>query len=456
MAGSSVRPPSGESPSGESPSALAGRPAPPGRRLDRRLTVVGIGLAALSFVVAGLSFLLPEAGRRGLWLPVHLAFLGGGGTAIAAVLPFFAASLSAVPPPPPWTRLVAVASMAIGAALVAAGVAGGRPMAAVVGGGAVLVGVLATAAALVEVLRSVPAGRSSDRARVARFVTAAGLGGLGAVALGGSLAVLFLLGASPVLGGWPTIRIAHAWLNLFGFVGLVVTSTLVHLLPTVLGTRVVGRRTGFGAVASLAAGAAVGAAGFLFDADLLARLGAVGLVVSASLLVVEAIRVWRARGRWTTDAAWHRFVVGSLLGAVGWFGIGSAIVAIRTLLLGATPAAWDLAPLVAPFGAGWLTSAFLGSASHLVPSVGPGGPELHAAARRLLGRSATLRLAAFQGGVLALTIVALGPTSATAAETTSGGVVEFLRAVGLGGLIGSAGWSSVLLVRALVLVGRAR
>lgn len=418
-----------------------------GRGLDRRLTVAGVGLAALYLVAAGLSIGLPEADRRGLWLPLHLAFLGGGGTAIAAVLPFFAASLSAVPAPPVWIRVAAIAATAAGGALVAAGVAGGQPMAAVVGGVAVLVGVLATAATLLGVLRSVPAGRSSERARVAHFVTMAGLGGLLSVVLGGSLAVLFLLGSSPVLGGWPTIRIAHAWLNLFGFVGLVVTSTLVHLLPTVLGTRVVSRRTGFGAVATLAAGAAVGAAGFLFDADLLARLGAVGLVGAAGLLVVEAIRVWRARGRWTTDAGWHRFVVGSLLGAVGWFGIGSTMLAVRTLLLGAIPASWDLAPLVAPFGAGWLTSAFLGSASHLVPSVGPGGPELHAAARRLLGGWATVRLVAFHGGVSLLTVAGILADS---------GAADAVRVVGLALLLGSAAWSAALLGRALVLVGSAR
>lgn len=422
----------------------------PGRGPDRRLTVVGIGVAALYLVAAGLSVALPEADRRGLWLPLHLAFLGGGGTAIAAVLPFFAASLAAVPPPRPWLRLTAMAAMAVGAAVVTAGVAGGQPTAAALGGGVVLVGVVASTAILVGILRSVPAGRSSERARVARLAILAGLGGLAGIVLGGVLAVLFLLGAPPILGGWARIRIAHAWLNLFGFVGLVVTSTLVHLLPTVLGTRVRGRPTGSGAVVALAAGTAAGAAGFLLAADPLARLGGLGLVVGAGLLAAEAIRVWRARGRWTTDPGWHRFIAGSLLAAVGWFGIGSTVVGVRTILLGAVPAAWHLAPLLAPFGAGWLASAFFGSASHLVPSIGPGGPELHAAARRLLGGWGTARLLVFQGGVILLGLAGMGGSAGPAVA------VEAARGLGLVALLGSAGWSSVLLVRTVVLLVRAR
>ncbi|HWP62288.1 MAG TPA: hypothetical protein VNO86_02325, partial [Candidatus Binatia bacterium] len=264
------------------------------------------------------------------------------------------------------------------------------------------------------------------------------------------LAVLFLLGAPSVLGGWPRIRVAHAWLNLFGFVGLVVTSTLVHLLPTVLGTRVRGRPTGSGAVVALAAGTAAGAAGFLLAADPLARLGGLGLVVGAGLLAAEAIRVWRARGRWTTDPGWHRFIAGSLLAAVGWFGIGSTVVGVRTILLGAVPAAWDLAPLLAPFGAGWLASAFFGSASHLVPSIGPGGPELHAAARRLLGGWGTARLLVFQGGVILLGLADMAGSAGPAVA------VEAARGLGLVALLGSAGWSSVLLVRTVVLLVRAR
>ena len=84
-----------------------------GRGVDRRLTVAGIGVAALYLLAAGLSLGLPEGDRRGLWLPLHLAFLGGGGTAIVAVLPYFAASLSAVPAPSPILRGVGIVLVAL-------------------------------------------------------------------------------------------------------------------------------------------------------------------------------------------------------------------------------------------------------------------------------------------------------------------------------------------------------
>jgi nitrite reductase (NO-forming) len=424
-----------------------------GRGVDRRLTVAGIGVAALYLLAAGLSVGLTESDRRGLWLPLHLAFLGGGGTAIVAVLPYFAASLSAVPAPSPVLRGAAIVLVAIGAAAATGGVVTAAAGVAVWGGVLVLAGVGTTAAILVRTVRSAPSGRSSDRARVARLATLAGLGALAAVELGGLLAVLFLAGSGWATATWPTARIAHAWLNVFGFVGLVVTSTLVHLLPTVLGTRVVLRATGPGAVALLGLAAIGGAAGFLVGSDPLVRIAAVGLLGSAVALVVEAARVWRARGRWTTDAGWHRFVVGSLLASVAWFAVVLAAVAARTLGAGASPSAWGLRPLLAPLGAGWLASAFLGSASHLVPSIGPGDPERHAAVRRLLGRAAMARLLGLHGGVLLLGLASISADAG--APAGSARALEVLGALGLAGVLVAAAASLVLLGRGLVVLLRA-
>ena len=47
----------------------------------------------------------------------------------------------------------------------------------------------------------------------------------------------------------------------------------------------------------------------------------------------------------------------------------------------------------------------MGSWTHLVPSVGPGSPEVHARQRRILGRRATARVVLAQAGVL---LVAIG------------------------------------------------
>lgn len=424
------------------------RPPSFGRGLDRRLTVGGIGLAVCYLGLAGGSLLLPETERRGLWLPLHLAFLGGAGVAIAAVLPFFAASLAAVPSPPPLLRVAAIAATGVGAAAVAAGFVVADSALAVAGGLLVLGGVGATAAALLGVLLADRGGRSSERARIARAVTVAGLGALGSVAFGGLLATLVLAGNASLTASWPTARVAHAWLNLFGFVGLVVTSTLVHLLPTVLGTRVSWRATGLGAVVLLGASAVGGAVGFLVRSDLLAGLGALGLVAAGLLLAVDALRVWRARGRWTTDAGWHRFVIGSLLGGVAWFVVGLGIVAAGTLTAGAEARAWDLRPLLAPLGAGWLASVFFGSASHLVPSIGPGDPDRHAAVRRLLGRAATARLVAFHGGVLLVAASGLGAGGGPSGDASLGLLGSVV-------LLASGGATAALLGRAVLTLLRA-
>ena len=47
---------------------------------------------------------------------------------------------------------------------------------------------------------------------------------------------------------------AHAWLNLFGFVSLSVAATMIHLLPTVAGTRILRRRSADLAIVGLGLG----------------------------------------------------------------------------------------------------------------------------------------------------------------------------------------------------------
>jgi hypothetical protein len=57
-----------------------------------------------------------------------------------------------------------------------------------------------------------------------------------------------------------------------------------------------------------------------------------------------------------------------------------------------------------PLVAGWLGITFLGSATHLLPAVGPGTPQVHAAQRRHLGRAASARLVVLDAGCLALSV----------------------------------------------------
>jgi hypothetical protein len=74
------------------------------------------------------------------------------------------------------------------------------------------------------------------------------------------------------------------------------------------------------------------------------------------------------------------------------------------LLSGTDPAVASSAVLVPPFVAGWMGLAVLASATHLVPSVGPGGPHEHGRQRALLGQAGMVRLLAADVGIALLVI----------------------------------------------------
>jgi nitrite reductase (NO-forming) len=229
--------------------------------------------------------------------------------------------------------------------------------------------------------------------------------GLLDVLVGATIATLFVAGHPAVLAAWAALRPAHAWLNLLGFVSLIVAGTLLHLLPTVAGARIVDRVTGRLAVAGLVAGPALVASGLVLGGaagHVVARLGGIAALLAAVALVAEAAAVLRSRGRWTTDAGWHRIATGSLVAAVGWFAAGLGLAAGRVLVEGASPAAWSTSLVVAPLAAGWVVQALVGSWSHLIPAIGPGGPAGHARRRAILGRAAAPRLVALNVGVALL------------------------------------------------------
>jgi len=393
----------------------------PDRGTDRRLAFGGL-VIAMGFLASALgSLLLPAETRMGWWLPLHLALAGAAGTAIAAMLPFFAAALTVAPPAAPLLRGAAVGLLAIGAALAAFGRTGGAalpdPLAAA-GAGAYVAG-----AAAVGLAAAVPLRRAAGSRRPTTELAYAV--GLGAVGIGAGLAALYLLGVPMVVSAWPSLRVAHAWLNAFGFVGLVVAGTLLHFAPTVVGSRIQRRRSGLVGVAGLATGPAVVALGYAVGSDLAARLGAIATVGGAAALAAHGVQAQRTAAGWTTEADWHRFTSGSLLAAPVWLAVAATVAGLPIVAAGATPDAWRLEPVLAPLVAGFVIQVLLGALAHLVPAIGPGDPERHASARRILGRDATLRFGAWNVGVAALTLGLLaGPASvAGPVATVAGGLV---------------------------------
>ena len=136
------------------------------------------------------------------------------------------------------------------------------------------------------------------------------------VAIGADLATLLVAGWPPVTDAWPRLKPAHAWLNLVGFVSLVIATTLMHFYPTVVGARISAHWSGRLTIVATAVGAALVATGYALGLDLVARLGAAATIAGAAGLVRTIVDRWRHRARWTTDPEWHRFVIGGLTSAV--------------------------------------------------------------------------------------------------------------------------------------------
>lgn len=356
-----------------------------------------IGTSIAFLVTAVLAMLLPAADRRGAWLPLHLALAGGATTAIAGVMPFFVAAFAAAPPSDARLRMSAVGAVAIGALGVSVGVTGSQPALAAGGGIAFIAGVLGTGLAT---LRPLARALGPSRGLVSQGYVVALL----EVAVGAIIATLFVAGWPPILGAWGQLKPAHAWLNLVGFVSLAIATTLLHFFPTVVGARITVRPSARATIVGLGTGAPLVALGFAIGADPVARIGAVATAAGAIALVANAVGTWRTRARWTTDPDWHRFAIGALVSAIGWFGVGIGIASGRVLALGAAPTAFAIETIGAPLVAGWISLAILGSATHLLPAVGPGDPAAHSLQRRLLGQFAIGRLAIANAGVAGLAV----------------------------------------------------
>jgi hypothetical protein len=100
--------------------------------------------------------------------------------------------------------------------------------------------------------------------------------------------------------------------------------------------------------------------------------------------------------------------------------IGVSMAAGLLVRYGATAEAWSTALVGAPLTVGWIVQVLLASWTHLLPSIGPGTPVQHGRQRAILGRFATPRLLALNGGVLLLSI---GWPMGLAAPTGAGGVL---------------------------------
>ncbi len=222
------------------------------------------------------------------------------------------------------------------------------------------------------------------------------------VAIGGLLGTLLVAGWGPVVEAWVRLRPAHAWTNMLGFVSLVILATLLHLLPTVLGGRIVPRRSAVLAVLGPAMGSPLVVIGMAIASGPVAGAGAMLTLVGAGATLIETASVVRDRGHWTSDPGWHRLTTAGMLAGVAWYLAGVGVAAWLIITAGPRAEAWSTALVGAPLMVGWVVQVLIASWTHLLPSIGPGGPVQHARQRVVLGRLATPRLIACNGGVALL------------------------------------------------------
>ncbi len=219
------------------------------------------------------------------------------------------------------------------------------------------------------------------------------------VAIGATLGMLDIAGWEPVVSRWSLLRPAHAWTNLVGFVSLVIVSTLLHFLPTVLATRIVPRSSAILGVGGIAVGSPIVVAGLAIPSSPLVAAGCASTLVGASAVALEAFRVARARGRWTTDRGWHLVSGAGLLAGIAWFEVGLVLAVGRVVSAGPGTSGWSTALVGIPLAIGWVVQVLIASWTHLLPSIGGGGPPEHARQRAILGRAARTRLVLLNAGV---------------------------------------------------------
>lgn len=371
-------------------------PAPPAspRVSERAILRLGIAMTATFLAASIASGLLPAGGLHG-WVATHLALAGAATVAIGTFMPHFGVTLAGTRPEPWWLRLTGVLALALGMATVALG----RPLAgadvAGAGGLFVLGGIALTAWTTYAPMRFGLARRHP----IVQLTYGVALANL---AIGASLAVLFLFGWSPVTSAWVALKPAHAWLNVFGFVSLTVAGTLVYLYPTMLGARIRPQPSMAAAVIGLLAGPPLAALGYAVGLRPLALAGGGLALVGAAGLLAYGIDTWRRRGRWTSDFAWHAVPTYHGLAAMAWFVVAAAWAAARPWLEGVAVPGWTLGLLALPIIGGWTGQVLVAAWSYLLPAVGPGDAGSRARQRRILGAAGLARVAAWNAGLILL------------------------------------------------------
>ena len=222
---------------------------------------------------------------------------------------------------------------------------------------------------------------------------------------------------------WQTrLVVAHASVNLLGWVGLTVVGTLVTLWPTMLRTRIAdgAERASARALPVLVCSVLVAAGGASAGLRPVAALGIAGYVAGLLLTapaIVDAVR----RKPPTAFPAW------SVLAGLTWLVGALVTLAVGIGTASSWPRADDVFDLVTPFlAAGFGAQVLLGALSYLVPVALGGGPTPVRAANAVLDRGAPLRLVATNAGLLLCALPAPSTVRVLASALVLGSLASIL------------------------------
>lgn len=316
------------------------------------------------------------------WLMLHLLLLGAVTHAILVWSQHFSYALLRTAPTVADRRRQSqrLALANGGAALVVVGVVTAVWPITVVGAASLIAGVIWHGASLYARSRSALPGRFGHTIRY--YIAAAAMLPIGA----GIGAWLAREGSSG------SLVLAHALLNLLGWVGLTVAGTLITLWPTILRTRADAGagRGGARALPVLAAGVLVAAAG---AASGQLPVLALGLLGYAAGLGIIGLSLWRA-ARAKPPRSFAAMSVGMAL--VWWAGCLVALVvaavtgyATGTGMTGMEAAVDATVPYLA---AGFTAQVLIGALSYLLPVALGGGPTPVRVGTAAFDRGAALRV----------------------------------------------------------------
>jgi nitrite reductase (NO-forming) len=384
----------------------------PGRggRARRHLLVAGFVVAYLA--AGGVTVALGDRVTGGLWLAVHLVLFGAATNAIVVWSEHFAAALLRAVPVSERTATVRALALNFGVVAVLGGVHTGRPV--LTAAGAWLVGavVLAHAIALGARIGRALTGPLAGTVWFYVAASAALLAGMG-------LGVLLAGGAPASTDAYRAMRLAHAHLNVLGWVGLAVVGTQFTLWPTVLRTRMVpgvGRAVRW-SLATMVVGLAAITAGLLGQARVVALAGLAGYAAGLAVALGPFLR-----RRPHTAASW-------MLGAgLGWLAFS---VVVDLVALAGSSQVVDLDQridrLVPAVAVGFALQVLTGALTYLLPVVFGRGAHGNRKLTGVLEAAWRLRVAAVNLGVVLLVTGSPGGWAARAGW--------WLAVVGLGAFV---------------------